>query len=253
MYGRKRIILSLVVAALMISIAGAGALSVAPKTEASDGVTVALTTSPPNIYSGVVPNGTTVYLYQGAKPTATATLVLAGGSDVNWYHKEIDLGNNVKISESGTRGNTLLIPLWNDVEGARPWKVEVSAHSGGSQFLWQGTLVIVPKPTKASVLTDINALTATVNRLSCSAFLPGTKLAVLTVINAAKMKVNAGSYGGAVTTLKVSLLARTDGCAKQGKPDSDDWVRTCAAQGALYPQVQYLIIELQLLQQHPAA
>jgi len=47
--------------------------------------------------------------------------------------------------------------------------------------------------------------------------------------------------------LKSALLPRMDGCAKTGKPDSDDWVRTCATQGQLYPQVQNLTQELQAL------
>jgi len=47
--------------------------------------------------------------------------------------------------------------------------------------------------------------------------------------------------------LKSALLPRMNGCAKTGKPGSDDWVRTCAAQGQLYPQVQNLIQELQAL------
>jgi hypothetical protein len=47
--------------------------------------------------------------------------------------------------------------------------------------------------------------------------------------------------------LKSALLPRMDGCAKTGKPGSDDWVRTCAAQGQPYPQVQNLIQELQAL------
>jgi hypothetical protein len=57
-----------------------------------------------------------------------------------------------------------------------------------------------------------------------------------------------GNYAGAATELKTALLPRMDGCAATGKPDSDDWVRTCAAQGQLYPQVQQLIQELQALQ-----
>ncbi|MGA2885559.1 MAG: hypothetical protein ABSE80_10450 [Halobacteriota archaeon] len=44
------------------------------------------------------------------------------------------------------------------------------------------------------------------------------------------------------------MLARTDGYAATGKPDNNDWVRTCAAQAQLYPQVQNLIQELQALQ-----
>jgi len=102
--------------------------------------------------------------------------------------------------------------------------------------------------SKASVLADFNALKATVNSLPNSAFTPGTKLSALAVINAAEINVKVGSYGGATQTLKNALLARTDGCVKNGKPDADDWVRTCAAQGVLYPQVNNLIQEIQALQ-----
>jgi hypothetical protein len=72
-------------------------------------------------------------------------------------------------------------------------------------------------------------------------------VAALAVISATEVNIRVGSYGGATTTLKTSLLTRTDGCVKNGKPDSDDWVRTCTAQGVLYPQVLNLIQEIQAL------
>ncbi len=74
---------------------------------------------------------------------------------------------------------------------------------------------------------------------------PDTKVAALAVIGAAEVNVRAGRYGGATTELKSALLPRMDGFAKSGKPDSNDWVRTCTAQGQLYPQVQHIIQALQ--------
>ena len=109
-------------------------------------------------------------------------------------------------------------------------------------------VVTVTVVSKASVLADLNALSLTVLGTPNSAFIPGTKIATLAEIGAAKVNFMVGSYGGATTELKSSLLPRMDGCAKTGKPDGDDWVRTCTAQGQLYPQVQNLIQELQAVQ-----
>ena len=110
------------------------------------------------------------------------------------------------------------------------------------------TSIGVKVVSKASVLQDLVALGTTVNNLPSSAFAPGTKVAALAVIRAAEINVGVSSYSGAATALKAFLLARTDGCAANGKPDSNDWVRTCVGQGALYPQVQQVIQEIQALQ-----
>jgi outer membrane protein assembly factor BamB/5-hydroxyisourate hydrolase-like protein (transthyretin family) len=122
-------------------------------------------------------------------------------------------------------------------------------YDGGTSYVnATSNVVTVTVVSKASVLADLNALSLTVLGTPNSAFIPGTKIATLAVIGAAKVNFMVGSYGGATTELKSALLPRMDGCAKTGKPDSDDWVRTCAAQGQLYPQVQNLIQELKALQ-----
>lgn len=91
-------------------------------------------------------------------------------------------------------------------------------------------------------------LRLTVMGIPSSAFLPGTKIATLALISAAEINVRVGNPGAAATELKTALLPHISGCSATGKPDSNDWVRTCAAQGQLYPQVQNLIQELQALQ-----
>jgi outer membrane protein assembly factor BamB len=109
-------------------------------------------------------------------------------------------------------------------------------------------VVSVKVVSKTSVLADINALKNTINHLPNSAFIPGTKTALLSLLSATELQVKFNLYGSAATTLQKAVLPRMDGCAKTGKPDSDDWVRTCAAQSQLYPQVQNLIQELHALQ-----
>jgi len=109
------------------------------------------------------------------------------------------------------------------------------------------TVTITVKPTKATLLQDLSTLKTTINGLPNNAFFPGTKWAMLSAINVATLQVNSGKYGDAANTLQW-VLARTDGCHNGGRPDWNDWVWLCSAQGQLYPQVQNLIQELKALQ-----
>lgn len=113
------------------------------------------------------------------------------------------------------------------------------------------TVTVMVKPTKATVLQDLTTLKTTINNLPASSFKPGTKNAILVVLNAAELQVKFNRYAPAATTLQKVVLPRMDGCAKTRTLESNDWVRTCGAQGLLYPQVDYVIQELQWLQAHP--
>jgi FtsP/CotA-like multicopper oxidase with cupredoxin domain len=102
--------------------------------------------------------------------------------------------------------------------------------------------------SKASVLADINALKATVNGLPSSAFLPGTQTAFLSVLNAAQLQVTYGRYADAAATLQTKLVPKINSCSPPpARPDTNHWMRDCAAQGQLYPQVLLLIKEIQAL------
>jgi hypothetical protein len=114
---------------------------------------------------------------------------------------------------------------------------------GENEGLKYATTVIL---TKSIVEQDLATLKTTVTSLPSSDFKQGTKGAELAIINAAEINIRVGNYHGAIVMLR-ALLPRTDGCAKNGMPDRDDWVRTCAAQSQLYPQVQNLVQELQAL------
>jgi len=124
-----------------------------------------------------------------------------------------------------------------------------ATYAGNDTYISSNsTTVSIKVVSKTSVLQDLSALRTTVDRLPASAFTHGTKVAALALINAANINLRAGNYAATSILLKNALLARTDGCAKNEKPDANDWVRTCTAQGQLYSQVLNIIKELQALQ-----
>ena len=206
-------------------------------------------------------NTTTTQLSAASKPETVAitksfaiagTLYATGDPPV--ANAAIQLQKNVSGSWTNVTG---AISITNSngayrVNASEPakgtYQYRATYAGNGTYANATSNVVSVKVVSKASVLADLNALTLTVASIPSSAFAPGMKITTLTVITATEVNVRVGSYAGAATELKSALLPRMDGCAKTGKPDSDDWVRTCAAQGQLYPQVQNLIQELQALQ-----
>jgi hypothetical protein len=181
---------------------------------------------------------TTVPLTKGEKFAVVVKFTTPGDNDpVPVQHKESGYDDNAPNAIPGQSFYSLDGTTWNDL-----------AVKYGAENSYAANIHAFEVVSKASVLTDINALKNTINHLPNSAFIPGTKTALLSLVSATELQVKFNLYGSAATTLQKAVLPRMDGCAKTGKPDSNDWVRTCAAQGQLYPQVQNLIQELQALQ-----
>ena len=181
---------------------------------------------------------TTVPLTKGEKFAVVVKFTTPGDNDpVPVQYKESGYDDNAPNAIPGQSFYSLNGTTWNDL-----------AVTYGAENSYAANIHAFEVVSKASVLADINALKNTINHLPNSAFIPGTKTALLSLVSVTELQVKFNLYGGAATTLQKAVLPRMDGCAKTGKPDSDDWVRTCAAQGQLYPQVQSLIQELQALQ-----
>ena len=181
---------------------------------------------------------TTVPLTKGEKFAVVVKFTTPGDNDpVPVQYKEAGYDDNAPNAIPGQSFYSLNGTTWNDL-----------AVTYGAENSYAANIHAFEVVSKASVLADINALKNTINHLPNSAFIPGTKAALLSLVSVTELQVKFNLYGGAATTLQKAVLPRMDGCAKTGKPDSDDWVRTCAAQGQLYPQVQNLIQELQALQ-----
>ncbi len=110
------------------------------------------------------------------------------------------------------------------------------------------TATVTVNPTKASVAQDVQGVQATIVQLSSSNFVSkNAQRGMTNDLYSAIKTVNAGHYSKAVTQLR-STLAKTDGCAITGKPDKNDVINNCAAQGQVYPQLVYVIKELSALQ-----
>ena len=184
--------------------------------------------------------------------TINGTLNTTGGTAISGA--TIQLQKNVSGTWANVTGKT------NTTTSTGAYRISTSEPAVGTyqyRTIYAGNasvasatspVVSVKVVSKASVLADLNALRLTVMGIPSSAFIPGTKIATLALISAAEINVRVGNPGAAATELKTALLPHISGCSATGKPDSNDWVRTCAAQGQLYPQVQNLIQELQALQ-----
>jgi hypothetical protein len=61
------------------------------------------------------------------------------------------------------------------------------------------------------------------------------KNALTNKINAALEMIDQGLYENALDKLENDILGKTNGCAEIGKPDKNDWIEDCDAQGQVYP------------------
>jgi hypothetical protein len=67
------------------------------------------------------------------------------------------------------------------------------------------------------------------------------KNALINKLNAVIASINAGLYRDALDQLQNDILGKTDGCAKTGAPDKNDWITTCQDQEKVYPLIFDLI------------
>lgn len=67
--------------------------------------------------------------------------------------------------------------------------------------------------------------------------------------NAVIANIEAGNYADALGQLQNDILGKTDGCANSGKPDKNDWIIICEAQGMVYPNILIAIDAVEALMQ----
>ena len=63
------------------------------------------------------------------------------------------------------------------------------------------------------------------------------KNTLLNKLNNVIANIDAGLYASALDQLKNDLLGKTDGCARTGAPDKNDWITTCQEQNQVYPLI----------------
>jgi len=76
---------------------------------------------------------------------------------------------------------------------------------------------------------------------------PNNKNALTNKINAALAQIDKGNYENALDKLQNDILGKTDGCAKTGAPEPNDWIEDCESQNEVYSLVMEAINLLQEL------
>jgi len=204
---------------------------------------------------------------QQTQLSATVAPAVVAVNHPFWINGTLSTTANTPVAGAAVQLQQYVSGAWTNVAGATATTTPTGAYSISTSEPTAGTYqyqttyagnatyagstsnsVSVKVVSKTSVLQDYTTLLTTMNQLPNSAFLPGTKLLLLAAVGVSDLQARANDYGAAAATLQLAVLPHMDGCSATGSPNSNDWVRTCAAQGQLYPQVQNLIQELQALQ-----
>lgn len=102
------------------------------------------------------------------------------------------------------------------------------------------TVVSSADPIVNDLITAIN----NINASDSSAFKsPNLKKVLTNKINTALDYIDQGFYAEGKKALE-GIIKKMDGCAKNGKPDKNDWITTCDAQDQAYPFILVAIDEL---------
>jgi hypothetical protein len=102
--------------------------------------------------------------------------------------------------------------------------------------------------TKDVVTQKLRNTMGVINSLAPSAFKNKNMRETLTKkIVEVVVKIDNGLYAEALEKLENDILAKTDGCATEGKPDKNDWIIDCTSQGQVYPGLMNAILQLMLL------
>lgn len=215
-------------------------------------------------FADVTRNGDSPAWYEAQGNTVTNTIFLANGVGAdNWQNKvlfstyNLAWGNTLDGRNVGFDASTsslsvdpLLVnpgagdlrPAYGSpvIDAGNPAydsdPVVVGAHVDIGAFEYRD-------PTPADVLAALIKLTATVpesylknknNSVALSAKFYAVWDLVQQGDRAATVAEKRTFYNGALQKVRSDVIAKTDGCAKSGAPDKNDWVTSCAVQADFY-------------------
>lgn len=197
--------------------------------------------------------------FENLKPVAVAggnqsvrvlqTVALDGGGsydpngDAITYHWTLlskPAGSNATV-QNATAQIASFVP---DQHGSYVVNLVVSDGQANSN---PDTTTITATLTVSEVTDTLDAAVAAINHLASGSLKNQNMAKTLTnKIGAVLTMIDQGNYAEALDKLQNDILAKTDGCALAGAPDSNDWLVTCQAQGQIYPMIVQTIELLKL-------
>ena len=205
-------------------------------------------------------NDTVTISFENVKPIAnagtgrtvnigeTVTLDGSGSSDANgdsltykWTLTSVPAGSTSSIADA-TAMVTTFVP---DI--AETYVVQLVVNDGTVDSD-PVTIQIQATTSQETVVDTIRDIEDQINLLDPSVFKNANmQKTFINKLNAVIANIDAGNYADALDQLQNDILKKTDGCAKAGAPDNNDWITNCAAQGQVYPFIIEAINLLKLL------
>jgi len=155
----------------------------------------------------------------------------ANGDDVTyrWVLASVPEGSKSEVADP-TRRTTNFVPA---IAGTYVVQLFVNDGTVDSD---PSTVQIQAVDTLTAAIQAVQDCEAEITSLDSSVFKNANmQNTLINKLNAVIAKIEAGNYADALGQLQNDVLKKTDGCATQGAPDKNDWIKNCDAQGSVYP------------------
>lgn len=166
----------------------------------------------------------------------TVTIDGSGSTDANgdslnyrWTLTTAPSGSTASIADTSA-SITSFVP---DVAGMYVAQLVVNDGTVDSD---PSTIQVQAVAAPTSAIDAIQNCIASISSLDSSVFKNANmKNTLINKLNAVIAKIEAGNYADALGQLQNDILKKTDGCATEGAPDKNDWIKNCDAQESVYP------------------
>ena len=113
--------------------------------------------------------------------------------------------------------------------------VDLETEVGGNDFTLDDIKVV---PIEEAAMNKLEEAIDVINDLPEDVFKnPNSRTALINKLNATLKTLSEENYEDVLGKLKQDLIQKTDGCANEGAPDSNDWIVACEAQEKIYPLI----------------
>ena len=165
-----------------------------------------------------------------------------GGSLIySWSLTSMPIGSKVQLGNP-TSANAELTP---DVAGTYQAQLIVNDSFVNSS---PSVAQIVVVTLKTQTINDIQTCQTLVAGLPSSVFVnKGQQKDLTQKLNSTIEDINEQEFREALAEFKSDLVNKVDGCASSGKPDKNDWIKSCPAQAIVYSCFQKEVTDLTLL------
>lgn len=195
--------------------------------------------------------------YVRSDTTSGFLRLMYDGTHVSFFYRTLETddwtpmvitgqGGQPVLDENGETQPLVIMPGWTTTI---PMFIDaIPGGDDGTDSYTMSFRVDFVSASNISIIDNLKALIIRIKNLASSDFKnTHQQNTLVNKLGAVLEKVEQGFYADAILKLQKDVLKKTDGCARKGEPDRNDWITNCGAQFEAYPLILEAIKGLQEL------